>query len=104
LSLTTAPLDAQVVCGTYSGMTEVDLITPRGDASAAVRVGGGYMFVANDEDNRFYLYLECAGGTPVVTPVSYAGWLDLTDLNGSHIPREVDVEATCRLGTSVTNI
>jgi uncharacterized delta-60 repeat protein len=107
LSVATASLDAQVVCGTYFGMANVNGTEARGDASAAVRVGSGYMFVANDEDNRFYLYLECAGGTPVgpVVPATpYWGWLDLTDMNPSHNFREVDVEATCRLGTSVTNI
>jgi uncharacterized delta-60 repeat protein len=106
LCVTTASLQAQNVCGTYFGMTDVNGTSARGDASAAVRVGNGYMFVANDEDNHFYLYLECAGGTAVgpVSTVFYPGWLGLTDINGSGNAREVDVEATCRLGTSVTNV
>ncbi|WP_405580131.1 hypothetical protein [Streptomyces sp. NBC_01190] len=67
-------------------------LTGASDASAAVDVGGGYMVVANDEDNTLRLYSRAASGAPVKT------W-DLDDALDAD--KEVDIEAATRVGDTV---
>jgi Protein of unknown function (DUF3616) len=67
-------------------------LTGASDASAAVDVGGGYIVVANDEDNTLRLYDQNASGAPVKT------W-DLDDALDAD--KEVDIEAGTRVGDTI---
>ncbi|MEU3415121.1 hypothetical protein [Streptomyces sp. NPDC006658] len=67
-------------------------LTGAADASAAVDVGGGYVVVADDEDNTLRLYDGTASGAPVRT------W----DLGGAlDADKEVDIEGAARVGNTV---
>lgn len=67
-------------------------LTGASDASAAVDVGGGYVVVANDEDNTLRLYNGAASGAPVKT------W----DLDSQlDADKEVDIEAGTRVGNTI---
>ncbi|MEU3981927.1 DUF3616 domain-containing protein [Streptomyces sp. NPDC026672] len=67
-------------------------LTGASDASAAVDVGGGYVVVANDEDNTLRLYDGSASGAPVKT------W----DLDGKlDADKEVDIEGAARVGDTI---
>ncbi|MFC4030756.1 DUF3616 domain-containing protein [Streptomyces polygonati] len=67
-------------------------LTGASDASAAVDVGGGYVVVANDEDNTLRLYNGAASGAPVKT------W----DLDSAlDADKEVDIEAGTRVGSTI---
>jgi len=67
-------------------------LTGASDASAAVDAGGGYLLVANDEDNTIRLYDGAASGAPVKT------W----DFSGKlNADKEVDIEAATRVGNTV---
>jgi hypothetical protein len=62
------------------------------DASAAVDAGGGYVVVANDEDNTLRLYDGSASGAPV------RSW----DLGGAlGADKEVDIEGGARVGNTI---
>ncbi|MBL1087198.1 hypothetical protein JK359_35415 [Streptomyces actinomycinicus] len=67
-------------------------LTGASDASAAVDAGGGYVLVANDEDNTLRLYDGSASGAPV------RGW-DLDAALGAD--KEVDIEGAARVGNTV---
>ncbi|MFF8727802.1 DUF3616 domain-containing protein [Streptomyces sp. NPDC015171] len=67
-------------------------LTGASDASAAVDVGGGYLLVANDEDNTLRLYDGSASGAPV------RGW-DLDEALGAG--KEVDIEGAARAGNTI---
>ncbi|MEU7084533.1 hypothetical protein [Streptomyces achromogenes] len=67
-------------------------LTGAADASAAVDAGGGYLLVANDEDNTLRLYDGTVSGAPVRT------W----DLDGAlETDKEVDIEGAARVGNTV---
>ncbi|MFG2636592.1 hypothetical protein ACGFX8_22405 [Streptomyces sp. NPDC048362] len=67
-------------------------LTGASDASAAVDVGGGYVLVADDEDNTLRLYDGSASGAPV------RSW----DLDGAlGADKEVDIEGAARVGNTV---
>lgn len=67
-------------------------LTGASDASAAVDAGGGYVVVANDEDNTLRLYNGAASGAPVKT------WDLDSKLNAD---KEVDIEAGTRVGNTI---
>ncbi|ROP53702.1 hypothetical protein [Streptomyces sp. PanSC9] len=67
-------------------------LTGASDASAGVDVGGGYVVVANDEDNTLRLYDGAVSGAPVRT------W-DLDNALGAD--KEVDIEGAARVGNTV---
>ncbi|PKW07334.1 hypothetical protein SAMN05428944_5600 [Streptomyces sp. 1222.5] len=67
-------------------------LTGASDASAGVDFGGGYVVVANDEDNTLRLYDGAASGAPVRT------W-DLDNALGAD--KEVDIEGAARVGNTV---
>ncbi|MER5753228.1 hypothetical protein [Streptomyces sp. NPDC002088] len=67
-------------------------LTGASDASAAVSVGGGYLLVANDEDNALRLYDGSVSGAPVKT------W-DLDDALDAD--KEVDIEGGTLVGDTV---
>ncbi|WP_030742495.1 hypothetical protein [Streptomyces sp. NRRL S-31] len=67
-------------------------LTGASDASAAVDAGGGYLIVADDEDNTLRLYDGAVSGAPVRT------W----DLDGAlGADKEVDIEGAARVGDTV---
>jgi hypothetical protein len=66
--------------------------TGAADASAGVDVGGGYVVVADDEDNTLRLYQENASGLPAKT------WDFGSDLGD---PDEMDLEAAARVGNTI---
>ncbi|MFD4789173.1 DUF3616 domain-containing protein [Streptomyces sp. NPDC058459] len=67
-------------------------LTGAADASAAVDAGGGYVLVADDEDNTLRLYDGSASGAPV------RSW-DLSSALGAS--KEVDIEGAARVGNTV---
>jgi hypothetical protein len=67
-------------------------LTGAADASAAVDVGGGYIVVADDEDNTLRLYQQNASGAPVKT------W-DMDDALDAD--KEADIEAGTRVGDTI---
>ncbi|MGV9317539.1 DUF3616 domain-containing protein [Streptomyces sp. NPDC003660] len=67
-------------------------LTGASDASAAVDAGGGYVLVANDEDNTLRLYDGSASGAPVKS------W-NLSSALGA--AKEVDIEGAARVGNTV---
>ncbi|MFF0381260.1 DUF3616 domain-containing protein [Streptomyces sp. NPDC004286] len=67
-------------------------LTGASDASAAVDAGGGYVLVANDEDNTLRLYDGSASGAPV------RSW-NLSSALGA--AKEVDIEGAARVGNTV---
>lgn len=67
-------------------------LTGASDASASVDVGGGYIVVANDEDNTLRLYDGSASGAPVKT------WKYDGELNAD---KEVDLEGGTRVGDTI---
>ncbi|MYX95420.1 DUF3616 domain-containing protein [Streptomyces sp. SID486] len=67
-------------------------LTGASDASAAVDAGGGYVLVADDEDNTLRLYDGAVSGAPV------RSW-DLDDALGAD--KEVDIEGAARVGNTV---
>ncbi|MGH3788183.1 MAG: tandem-95 repeat protein [Pseudonocardiaceae bacterium] len=69
------------------------------DASTAIDAGGGFAFVANDEDQTIRLYDTANSGLPVAT-FDFTANLQLTDISGGN-PREVDIEASARVGNRI---
>ncbi|MEU3826777.1 DUF3616 domain-containing protein [Streptomyces sp. NPDC029080] len=67
-------------------------LTGASDASAAVDAGGGYVLVADDEDNTLRLYDGAVSGAPV------RSW-DLDDALDAD--KEVDIEGAARVGNTV---
>lgn len=73
--------------------------TGRADASTAVAVDADLMFVADDEDQGLRLYERAASGLPLAN-FDVTSNLGLTDISGG-IPREVDIEASMRIGSRI---
>ncbi len=73
--------------------------TEHSDASTAQNVGGGFMLVGDDEDQKLRLYDRANSGLPV-TGFDYTSSLALTDLSGG-LPREVDLESSARVGSRI---
>ena len=69
------------------------------DASTAVAVDAATMFVADDENQALRLYSRTASGYPIAS-FDYTTSLGLTDISGG-IPREVDLEASTRIGNRI---
>lgn len=66
------------------------------DGSTAIPVDADWMWVADDEDEIIRLYSRHASGFPVQA-VDFTEFLDLRDIENGD-PREVDIEASTRLG------
>ncbi|SFD83085.1 lamin tail domain-containing protein [Spirosoma endophyticum] len=73
--------------------------TGSSDASTAVDAGGGYMLVADDENQVLRLYNRTNSGLPV-NGFDYTSSLGLTDISGG-VPREVDIESSVRVGDRI---
>lgn len=66
------------------------------DGSTAIPVDANWMWVADDENEILRLYSRHASGLPF-TAIDFAPFLDLTDIEDGD-PREVDLEASTRVG------
>jgi len=73
--------------------------TGTSDASTAIAIDADYMFVADDEDQKLRLYDRNDSGLPLAS-FDFTTALGLTDLSGG-IPREVDIEASTRVGDRI---
>ena len=73
--------------------------TGRSDASTAQAVDANYMFVGDDESNVLRLYNRTQSGLPVYT-FDAGPLLNLTQMSGG-VPREVDIEASAKLGNRI---
>ncbi len=69
------------------------------DASTAVAVDSNAMFIADDEGQMLRLYNRNQSGYPLYS-VDYSNLLNLTDISGG-APREVDLEASTRIGNRI---
>lgn len=70
------------------------------DASTTVAIDSDYMIVGNDEDQILRVYPRAQSGLPVASFDMTAN-LALTDFMGGGIPREVDIEASHRVGNRI---
>ncbi|RME94651.1 MAG: DUF3616 domain-containing protein, partial [Verrucomicrobia bacterium] len=66
------------------------------DGSTAIPIDEDWMWVADDENETIRLYSRHASGLPVQA-VDFTEFLDLRDIENGD-PREVDIEASTRLG------
>ncbi len=73
--------------------------TGTSDASTAVFVDDNYMLVGDDENQGMRLYNRQNSGLPV-NSFDFSSLLNLTDVSGG-IPREVDIEASTRIGNRI---
>lgn len=69
------------------------------DASTAIALDGSYMLVADDENQVLRLYDRANSGLPL-NGFDFTSSLGLTDISGGQ-PREVDIEASARVGNRV---
>jgi hypothetical protein len=70
------------------------------DVSTAIGVDDGYMFVADDEDQVIRLYARNSDGA-ALWEQDFTADLGLTDLDANGHPREVDIEASMRVGDRI---
>ncbi|WP_322759359.1 PxKF domain-containing protein, partial [Frankia sp. Cr2] len=82
-----------------SGGPQTRYLAGASDASTAVDVGDGYALVGDDENQALRLYDSTRSGPPVAS-FDYTTSLGLTDIAGGG-PREVDIEASARVGDTV---
>jgi len=74
--------------------------TGTSDASTAVAIDGPLMLVGDDEDQTIRLYDRNLSGLPLAA-FDFTSALGLTDVSGSGVPREVDIEGSTRIGNTV---
>ncbi len=74
--------------------------TGASDASTAVAIDADYMLVADDEDQTIRLYDRTDSGLPLAA-FTFTSSLGLTDISGGGIPREVDIEASTKVGSTI---
>jgi len=73
--------------------------TGAADASAAIAIDAGLMFVGDDENQVIRMYQRNQSGAPV-WQMDCTPFLGLTDIENGR-PREVDIEASTRVGNRV---
>jgi hypothetical protein len=73
--------------------------TSASDASTAIGIGAGFMFVADDDDQKLRLFSRTQSGLPV-NAFDFTASLGLTDISGG-TPREVDIESSARVGNRI---
>jgi hypothetical protein len=71
-----------------------------GESSTASAVDADFMFVGEDETQVLRLYFRRVDGGPL-WQVDFSGQLGLTDLDEFGTPREVDIEASARVGNRI---
>ncbi|AFY73355.1 putative extracellular nuclease [Synechococcus sp. PCC 7502] len=74
-------------------------LTGAANASTAIAIDANYMLVADDENQGLRLYDRQNSGLPL-NSFDFTSSLGLTDLSGG-IPREVDIEASAKLGNRI---
>src|ERR1041384_1323302 len=70
------------------------------DGSTAVAIDNQYMFVGADENQRLRLYSRSNSG-PAIAEFDMHPFLGLLDLYENGTPREVDIEASTRVGDRI---
>ena len=70
------------------------------DGSAAFAVDTNLMFVGDDENQTLRLYKRNESGGPLES-FDFTPWLNLTDLYGNGTPKEMDIEASTRVGNRI---
>ena len=74
--------------------------TGKSDASTAIALDADYMLVGDDEDQALRVYDRNHSGLPL-NSFDFTAMLGLTDVNGSGMPREVDIEASAQIGNRI---
>lgn len=74
-------------------------LTGTSDASTAIALDSNYMLVGDDENQVLRLYDRNNSGLPIAG-FDFTTSLGLTDISGG-IPREVDIEASTRIGNRI---
>ncbi|MBD2435604.1 DUF4347 domain-containing protein [Nostoc sp. FACHB-110] len=83
-----------------NGTTTTQFLTGTSDASTAISVGGTYFLAGDDENQVLRLYDYTKSGLPV-GGFDFTSSLGLTQTNSSGILREVDIEASTRVGDRI---
>ncbi|MFN6483348.1 MULTISPECIES: putative Ig domain-containing protein [unclassified Nostoc] len=79
------------------GTATTQFLTGTSDASTAIPVGGTFFLEADDENQVLHLYDSSKSGLPV-TGFDFTSSLGLTQTDGSGVLREVDLEASTKVG------
>jgi predicted extracellular nuclease len=82
-----------------AGLSTSRFLTGASNASTAIAIDTNYMLVGDDENQALRLYNRTNSGL-AVNSFDYTNLLDLTDLSGG-LPREVDIEASARVGNRI---
>jgi predicted extracellular nuclease len=82
------------------GTATTQFLTGTSDASTAIPVGGTFFLEADDENQVLRLYDSSKSGLPV-TGFDFTSSLGLTQTDGSGGLREVDLEASTRVGDRI---
>ncbi|MEH2347596.1 MAG: CARDB domain-containing protein [Nostoc sp.] len=80
-----------------NGTATTQFLTGTSDASTAIPVGGTFFLEADDENQVLRLYDSSKSGLPV-TGFDFTNSLGLTQTDGSGVLREVDLEASTKIG------
>ncbi|MFN6464904.1 MAG: putative Ig domain-containing protein [Nostoc sp. DedVER02] len=82
------------------GTATTQFLTGTSDASTAIPVGGTFFLEADDENQVLRLYDYSKSGLPV-TGFDFTSSLGLTQTDGSGVLREVDLEASTKVGNRI---
>ncbi|MEH2024331.1 beta strand repeat-containing protein [Nostoc sp.] len=82
------------------GTATTQFLTGTSDASTAIPVGGTFFLEADDENQVLRLYDDSKSGLPV-TGFDFTSSLGLTQTDGSGVLREVDLEASTKVGNRI---
>ncbi|MEH2285643.1 MAG: putative Ig domain-containing protein [Nostoc sp.] len=83
-----------------NGTATTQFLTGTSDASTAIPVGGTFFLEADDENQVLRLYDDSKSGLPV-TGFDFTSSLGLTQTDGSGVLREVDLEASTKVGDRI---
>jgi len=83
-----------------NGTATTQFLTGTSDASTAIAVGGTYFLEGDDENQVLRLYDYTKSGLPVAG-FDFTSSLGLTQTDGSGALREVDIEASTRVGDRI---
>jgi predicted extracellular nuclease len=82
-----------------AGLSTSRFLTGASNASTAIAIDTNYMLVGDDENQALRLYNRTNSGL-AINSFDYTNLLGLTDLSGG-LPREVDIEASARVGNRI---
>ncbi|MCC5641830.1 putative Ig domain-containing protein [Nostoc sp. CHAB 5824] len=83
-----------------NGTATTQFLTGTSDASTAIPVSGTFFLEADDENQVLRLYDYSKSGLPV-TGFDFTNSLGLTQTDGSGVLREVDIEASTKVGNRI---